>query len=85
MPLMAYAFHISSVNDNRDNTFCCMRALHKALPQMPEGIKLVIGEKPIRKTGAHSIDRATEFKHRLVWTGFIPDDVMVDAYRSAEL
>ncbi len=81
-----YILHFSSINDARDNTAVALHAFHQARAFIPDQTKLVIGGRtdPDRQGLTPLIDEL-RLQDRLVWTGFVPDEIMADVYRSAEL
>lgn len=81
-----YVFHISSINDKRDNTSTALRSFHSALPSLPHGIKLVIGgQTDPNRQGLTPIIHELGLENYLIWTGFIQNEDMADVYRSAEV
>jgi glycosyltransferase involved in cell wall biosynthesis len=81
-----YILHFSSVNDGRDNTSMAVQALHRSLQFYPHAAKLVIAGRtdPVRQGLAEMICRL-QLEDRVVWTGFVPDDDLVDIYCSADV
>ncbi|MGQ9910251.1 MAG: glycosyltransferase family 4 protein [Candidatus Flexifilum sp.] len=81
-----YILHFSSIQDPRDNTEVALRSFHASNVFSTHGLKLVIAGKtdPVAQR-LDTVIRDLGIEDSVVWAGYIPQDQLVDTYRSAAL
>ena len=81
-----YILHFSSINDRRDNTEIALRAYHTSCQKLDHRRKLVIaGNCDMRSQGLTHLVEKLNLASRLVLTGFVSDQTLLELYWGADL